>query len=426
MKLDINPSRVLSKLYWMARRVRQARILSDLRSAGELQAVIERERAIIDRHGSVFSLLGFDVGNTTLQDVSIQHLVRILRCRVRSTDEVGWLDGQRIGVVLPYTSSHAARKLANDVCKLVASSAPPPTYTVYSYPSQWPLQEDRNEGQRAIAVNSPEWQEEMLQNPSSFSKSIACGCTVSAVQPTTVKIHNCGQPVKRLEALSARPLPAWKRAMDIVGALSGLFLLSPLLLLVAVLIKIASPGPVIFGQVRVGYLGKPFKLWKFRTMKLGANTSVHQHFSGNLINSDRPMTKLDMNDDPRIIPFGSILRVLSLDELPQMVNVLRGDMSLVGPRPCLPYEAQQYLLWQTRRLDAIPGLTGLWQVSGKNRTTFKEMIRLDTIYARKISFWLDVKILLKTLPAIMLQFSDFLSVKRGRDHNNAKCNTKGI
>jgi hypothetical protein len=217
MKLQIDPSRILNKLHWMTRRVRQARILSDLRSSGELQAVIERERAIVDRHGNVFSLLVFDVGNTTLEDVSIQHLVRILSCRVRSTDEVEWLDGQRIGVVLPYTSSHGARKLADDVCKLVASSAPPPTYTVYSYSSQWPLGEDGNEGQRAVAVSSPEWQEEMLPDSSSFSKPTACGCTVSAVQPTTVEIHNCGQPVKRLEALFVRPLPGWKRAMDIVS-----------------------------------------------------------------------------------------------------------------------------------------------------------------------------------------------------------------
>jgi lipopolysaccharide/colanic/teichoic acid biosynthesis glycosyltransferase len=417
MKLQIDPSRVLNKLHWMTRRVRRARILSDLRSADELQAVIERERAIIDRHGNVFSLLGFDVGNTTLEDVSIQHLVCILRCRVRSTDEVGWLDGQRIGVVLPYTSSHAARKLADDVCKLVASSALPPTYTVYSYPFQWPLGEDGNEGQRAVAVNSPEWQEEMLQDPSSFSKPTAYGCTVSVVQPTTVEIHNCERPVKRLEALFVRPLPAWKRAMDIVGALSGLFLLSPLLLLIAVLIKIVSPGPVIFSQFRVGYLGKPFRLWKFRTMKLDADTSVHQQLLSNLINSDQPVTKLDTNNDPRIIPFGNILRVLGLDELPQLFNVLRGDMSLVGPRPCLPYEPQQYLLWQTRRFDAIPGLTGLWQVSGKNRTTYKEMVCLDITYARKTSFWLDVKILLKTLPAIIVQFSDFLLVKRGGDHD---------
>lgn len=400
----------------MTRRVRQAQILS----AGELRTVIERERAIVDRHGNAFSLLVFGVVNATLEDVSMQHLVRTLRCRVRSTDEVGWLDSQGIGVVLPYTSSHAAGKLADDVCKLIASPAPPPpTYTVYSYPSQWPLQGDRNARQGAVAVSSPESQEEMLQDPASLSKPTACGCTVSAVQPTTVEIHNRRQPVKRLEALFVSPLPGWKRATDIVGALSGLFLLSPLLLLIALLIKVVSPGPIIFAQIRVGYLGKPLRLWKFRTMKLDVDTSAHQQLLSNLVTSDQPVTKLDMHNDPRIIPLGTILRVLGLDELPQLFNVLRGDMSLVGPRPCLPYEPQQYLLWQTRRFDAIPGLTGLWQVSGKNRTTYKEMVRLDITYARTISFWLDVKILLKTLPAIMVQFSDLLSVKIGGDHNDA-------
>ena len=400
----------------MTRRARQARILS----AGELRTVIERERAIVDRHGNGFSLLAFDVENATLEDASIQHLVRTLRCRVRSTDELGWLDGQRIAVVLPYTSSDAARKFADDVCKLVASPALPPTYTVYSYPSQWPLQGDRNARQGAVPVSSPEWQEEVLQDPASLSKPTACGCTVFAVQPTTVEIHNCRHSVKRLDALFFGPLPGWKRATDIVGALSGLFLLSPLLLLIALLIKVVSPGPIIFTQIRVGYLGKPLRLWKFRTMKLDVDTSAHKQLLRTLVTSDQPVTKLDMHNDPRIIPLGTILRVLGLDELPQLFNVLRGDMSLVGPRPCLPYEPQQYLLWQTRRFDAIPGLTGLWQVSGKNRTTYKEMVRLDITYVRTISFWLDVKILLKTLPAIMVQFSDFLSVKIGGDHNDAR------
>ena len=399
----------------MTRRARQARILS----AGELRTVIERERAIVDRHGNAFSLLAFDVEHITLENVSIQHLVRTLSCRVRSTDEVGWLDGQRIAVVLPYTSSHAARKLGDDVCKSIASPAPPPTYSVYSYPSHWPLQAGRNARQGAVAVSSPESQKEMLQDPGSLSKPTACGCTVSALQPTTVEIHNCRQPVKSIEALFVSPLPGWKRVMDIVGALSGLFLLSPLLLLIALLIKIVSPGPILFTQIRVGYLGKPLSLWKFRTMTPDVDTSAHQQLLNKLVNSDQPVTKLDMNNDPRIIPLGTILRVLGLDELPQLFNVLRGDMSLVGPRPCLPYEPQQYLPWQTRRFDAIPGLTGLWQISGKNRTTYKEMVRLDITYARTISFWLDAKILLKTLPAIMVQFSDFLSVKIRGDHDDA-------
>src|SRR5262249_50914310 len=119
------------------------------------------------------------------------------------------------------------------------------------------------------------------------------------------------------------------------------------------------------------------------------------------------MVKLDSGYDARLIPLGTILRQSCLDELPQLINVLRGEMSLVGPRPCLPYEAQEYLLWQTMRFDAVPGMTGLWQVSGKNRTTFTEMIRLDILYAKKQSLWLDIIILLKTLPVIISQIISF-------------------
>jgi lipopolysaccharide/colanic/teichoic acid biosynthesis glycosyltransferase len=207
--------------------------------------------------------------------------------------------------------------------------------------------------------------------------------------------------------------------VDIVGAFSGLVLLSPLLLLISLLIKIASPGPVIFRQLRVGQGGKPFWLYKFRTMKLNADTSVHQQRLSELINTEQPMRKLDMDNDPRLIPFGKMLRTLGLDELPQLFNVLRGEMSLVGPRPCLPYEADKYRLWQTQRFDALPGLTGLWQVSGKNKTTFVEMMRLDIAYAWKRSFWLDLKIIFKTLPAIVNQIHDFSS-KNTREKSSGR------
>ena len=136
-------------------------------------------------------------------------------------------------------------------------------------------------------------------------------------------------------------------------------------------------------------------------MRVGANSTVHQDHLSNLIAQDRPMTKLDDSQDPRIFPLGRIVRRCYLDELPQLINVLRGEMSLIGPRPCIPYEAEQYKAWQTERFAAVPGMTGLWQVSGKNKTTFKEMIRLDIAYARNCSLWLDLSILLKTLPVII-------------------------
>ena len=124
------------------------------------------------------------------------------------------------------------------------------------------------------------------------------------------------------------------------------------------------------------------------------------------------MTKLDARKDPRLVPLGSLLRVTGLDELPQIINVLRGEMSLVGPRPCIPYEYEAYQPWQRRRFDAVPGLTGLWQVSGKNRTTFNEMIRLDIAYSERLNLWLDLQIILKTLPALWQQCLDSRAQKR--------------
>ena len=143
--------------------------------------------------------------------------------------------------------------------------------------------------------------------------------------------------------------------------------------------------------------------FKFRTMFVGAETTTHQGHLRHLMKSDSPMVKLDAHGDSRIIPFGLLLRSTGLDELPQLINVLRGDMSLVGPRPCLAYECDEYLPWQRERFNTVPGLTGLWQVNGKNQTTFAEMMRLDITYAREKTLLLDLVIILKTVPAIVGQ-----------------------
>jgi lipopolysaccharide/colanic/teichoic acid biosynthesis glycosyltransferase len=175
----------------------------------------------------------------------------------------------------------------------------------------------------------------------------------------------------------------WKRMLDISVILLALPLLVPLMVVVAVLIRVVSAGPVLFKQERVGYLGRRFMCFKFRTMFVGADAAVHQGHLQYLMDSNTPMTKMDSEGDPRIIPFGLLLRSSGLDELPQLINVLRGEMSMVGPRPCLPYEYEKYLPWHKERFSSVPGLTGLWQVSGKNRTTFVEMIQLDIRYARE-------------------------------------------
>jgi len=215
-------------------------------------------------------------------------------------------------------------------------------------------------------------------------------------------------------------LPLWKRALD----LSVILVFSPLLVLVAsmvaLIVKFGSRGPVLFRQCRVGHQGWTFTCLKFRTMHVGAETSSHQGHTTQLIKSEAPMTKLDAGNDPRVIPFGSILRATGLDELPQLINVLRGEMSLVGPRPCIPYEWEAYDAWQRHRFDAVPGLTGLWQVSGKNRTTFNQMVNLDIEYSKRANLWLDLKIMLKTIPALVIQCYDTRVAKSLQKQKNSK------
>jgi len=194
-----------------------------------------------------------------------------------------------------------------------------------------------------------------------------------------------------------------KRAMDLLASTALLAMLSPLMLLIAALIKLRSKGPVLFKQLRVGQRAQPFHMLKFRSMQVNNDDRIHQAFVSDLIKAATPTNGVfKIVDDPRVTPIGRFLRKTSLDELPQLWNVVRGEMSLVGPRPPLPYEVRQYKTWHRRRvLEAKPGITGLWQVKGRSRTTFDEMVRLDLRYARTRSFWMDVKILLATPAAVI-------------------------
>lgn len=206
-------------------------------------------------------------------------------------------------------------------------------------------------------------------------------------------------------------MPAWKRAIDIGLCLVALPALALFTLLMAVVIRCGSPGPIFFRQTRVGHRGRRFGIYKFRTMKVNADTAVHQQYFKSLMDSRAPMAKLDSHDS-RLIPGGWILRVTGIDELPQIINVLKGEMSFVGPRPCIPTEYDNYLPWQKARSDAVPGLTGLWQVSGKNRTTFEQMIAFDIQYARTVSLWQDLRIILLTPAALAQQVIDSRRNKR--------------
>jgi lipopolysaccharide/colanic/teichoic acid biosynthesis glycosyltransferase len=201
---------------------------------------------------------------------------------------------------------------------------------------------------------------------------------------------------------------ALKRAFDVAVSLTLLAILSPLFLVIAALVKVKSPGAVFFRQERVGQMMKPFMMLKFRTMSVNADPAIHHQFVSSFIKSGGQAQAsgktglYKITDDPRVTAIGRFLRRTSLDELPQLWNVLRGDMSLVGPRPPLQYEVEQYQSWHKRRvLEAKPGLTGLWQVSGRSCTTFDEMVRLDLRYARSYSVWTDIKIILATPRAVI-------------------------
>ena len=206
--------------------------------------------------------------------------------------------------------------------------------------------------------------------------------------------------------------PTWKRVLDIACCLMALPVFLLCTLLVAIMTAMASPGPIFFRQERVGYGQRRFKLYKFRTMHVTADVSEHQKYFAQLARSNVPMHKLDAQGDSRLVPGGRLLRASGLDELPQIINVLRGEMSIVGPRPCIPYELAQYSSAQKERFRATPGLTGLWQVSGKNQTTFDEMVRLDIAYAQARSLPMDLKIILRTIPVLCSQVAEARKRKR--------------
>jgi lipopolysaccharide/colanic/teichoic acid biosynthesis glycosyltransferase len=203
----------------------------------------------------------------------------------------------------------------------------------------------------------------------------------------------------------ARPVnfhyPTVKRIMDVLLALVVLIIFSPLMLIMAIGIKLHSTGPVFFRQVRVGKGGAPFQMLKFRTMSSDTDCSIHQNHVSRLIREniaplDEKNDSLKLTHHPDITTLGQLLRSNSLDELPQLFNILKGEMSLVGPRPPLPYEVELYKGWHMRRLEGFPGLTGLWQVDGRNRVSFDEMVRMDIYYLEHMGLWMDIRIILKT------------------------------
>ena len=280
---------------------------------------------------------------------------------IRATDVAGLLGPRRIGVVLPETPVEGAWKLAEDLLEMLPAHVRKPECELYVYPS----------GQEFPDASSDE---ETAEEPQD-------------------------RPRQPMHVLFVQPLPAWKRAIDVIGSGAALVLAAPLMLAVAMAIKLTSRGPVLFAQSRHAIGGGRFTIYKFRTMVVDAEQSkaALRKFS----EQDGPAFK--MTHDPRVTRLGRFLRATSIDELPQLVNVLLGDMSLVGPRPLPCDESDRCETWQRRRLDVTPGLTCIWQVHGRSTVSFAEWIRMDLRYVRSRSLVKDIQLIAQTVPAVAMR-----------------------
>jgi lipopolysaccharide/colanic/teichoic acid biosynthesis glycosyltransferase len=331
----------------------------------DFKNIIKYERARTDREGNSFSLI-------FLKDIDNVGLFTKLNKSIKNIDTAAWFTDNCLCIILPATDFDNANEL---ISKIIADS-PKTKYKVYTYPDHWITKDDVETDKNLGSIN---WEKNTRKTKNT---------------ETTIDLK------EDITSAMVKKIPLWKRFFDISLSLFGIILLLPLFVIVYLFIKIMSPGPVFFKQKRVGYKGKIFDFYKFRTMHINNDQKGHQVYLAQLINSETPMTKLDAKKDSRIIRGGGLLRKTCIDELPQLFNVLKGDMSLVGPRPCLPYEEKEYLHWFRNRFNILPGMTGLWQVSGKNKLTFKQMIRLDIAYVNNLSLLLDIKIVIMTVPTI--------------------------
>ncbi len=397
----VGPVRELTSRFkqWMSSEPARAAGSSGIYSAEQFQTALQREQARAERNGHQITLVLLSADGHNGDVRRVFRLLEALKSRMRIMDEAGWFDPSRIGILMPYTTREGAWHMIEDLCAMLDGELTAADCSVYTYPCD--LDDDGEFPEPAR--NDTDASENLVTVPGRGSNRRNSGASAicERVRPGVA----CAYPIVVVPSSESS---VWQRGLDIVCSLLGLTVLAPIFLGTALLIKLVSPGPVFFRQVRIGRAGRPFMLWKFRTMAVNADSAIHRNHVSQQINNAaedgqataRPMAKLD--DDPRVIPLGTILRGTCIDELPQLINVLRGEMSIVGPRPPIPYEVRDYRPWQRRRLDAPPGLTGLWQVSGKNKLTFDEMVRLDIRYSRQKSVWMNVMIMLRT-PRVILE-----------------------
>ncbi len=338
---------------------------------------LERKRT--ERSGRCFILMILNPGRLLESARREQALGKLLRAlqSIRDTDIKGWYkDGTALGVIFTEIGSACEKSAVHTLCSKVTDAL----FEALTI-------EEINEIRLSFHIFPEDWDEDGPPSPATSTLRLALARDL-AHKKTALHI---------------------KRLIDLVGSLSALILLSPALLAICLAIKLTSRGPVLFRQVRLGQYGRKFTFLKFRSMYVNNDASIHERYVKSFIAGlpeaeqsagPQPM-QFKLTADPRITRIGRILRKTSLDELPQFVNVLRGEMSLVGPRPPVTYEFESYSLWHKQRLLAVkPGITGLWQVEGRSRVKFDDMVRLDIRYARSWSLWLDLKILAQTPHAV--------------------------
>jgi len=339
---------------------------------------LERKRA--ERSGRGFVLMLLESAGLLRPEDDAETLHRILDALSRSTRETditGWYkDGSAIGVIFTELGNMSGKSAAAILLSKVTSAL-----------SGALSSKQIDQINLSFHVFPEDWDE---QGP-------AGGITAALYDDM---LH---------QTVPSRASLVVKRLMDIAGSLAALILSSPVLIAVAAAIKLTSTGPVLFRQERLGQYGRRFVLLKFRSMSVNNDHAIHREYAQQFIAGENgcanvvgTQTCYKLTADPRITRLGRLLRKTSLDEFPQFLNVLKGEMSLVGPRPPIPYEAACYATWhQARLLAAKPGITGLWQVGARSTVKFDDMVRLDLRYARSWSFWMDLKILLRTPIAIL-------------------------
>jgi lipopolysaccharide/colanic/teichoic acid biosynthesis glycosyltransferase len=370
----------------------------------EFEVVFQREKALADRGKRIFALVVFFP--VVSEPGPLTELARIVKERLRTADTMGSLDQEHLAAILPDTTEEGAFVLANALISQIANAGLRYDFKIYVYPGK-----DKRQGRRP-AASSPAMRKEPApgipgESPEEMPGEVAMAKPSMSLpfEGASSEVGDLGEvrsafascTTEDLQQLFNIPISFRKRALDVAVASTALVLLAPVFALVAIAVKLTSEGPAIFVQKRAGQGGHPFDFYKFRSMWIDAEARKAELFVKN--EADGPIFKI--KDDPRMTPIGRFLRRTSLDELPQLYNVLKGDMTLVGPRPPTMDEVELYEPWQHARLNIRGGITCIWQVSGRSEIGFEDWVRMDLRYAQKRGLALDLGLLAKTANAVV-------------------------